>query len=206
MLQRRAKEQELDKYNNLAGIKDFELDFEGCIRDQVEMVMQDYLTYDEINPEYELEDVIMKAEVQRMMPDEAIPTIAIFFDKSGSCFRAIPTLNNAIATVKKKYVDTGMCKLDLYYFGDRVAYNDANAYVGSTTEAWPHIIDTIKKGDYNNVIVMSDADIGEQNNNGESYIVTGCVWWLWVNGKRAPKCVKELRGMQHNFEGEIRSR
>ena len=203
VLQRRAKEQELDKYNNLAGIKDFEIDFEGCIRDQVEMVMQDYLTYDEINPEYELEDVIMKAEVQRMMPDEAIPTIAVFFDKSGSCSSAIPTLNNAIATVKKKYVDTGMCKLDLYYFGDRVAYNDANAYVGGSTRAWPHIIDTIKQGDYNNVIVMSDDDIGNQNNNGESYTVTGCVWWLWVDGIRAPKCVKELRGMQHNFECEI---
>ena len=205
VLQRRAKEQELDKYNNLAGIKDFEIDFEGCIRDQVEMVMQDYLTYDEINPEYELEDVIMKAEVQRMMPDEAIPTIAVFFDKSGSCSSAIPTLNNAIATVKKKYVDTGMCKLDLYYFGDRVAYNDANAYVGGSTRAWPHIIDTIKQGDYNNVIVMSDDDIGNQNNNGESYTVTGCVWWLWVDGIRAPKCVNELRGMQHNFEGEINS-
>ena len=99
------------------------------------MVMQDYLTYDEINPEYELEDVIMKAEVQRMMPDEAIPTIAVFFDKSGSCSSAIPTLNNAIASVKKKYVDTGMCKLDLYYFGDRVAYNDAYAYVGGSTRA-----------------------------------------------------------------------
>ena len=205
VLQRRAKEQELNKYNNLAGIKDFEIDFEGCIRDQVEMVMQDYLTYDEINPEYELEDVIMKAEVQRMMPDEAIPTIAVFFDKSGSCSSAIPTLNNAIATVKKKYVDTGMCKLDLYYFGDRVAYNDANAYVGGSTMAWPHIIDTIRQGDYNNVIVMSDRDIGNQNNNGESYTVTGCVWWLWVNGVRAPRCVKELRGMQHNFEGEIRA-
>ena len=203
VLQRRAKEQELDKYNNLSGIKDFELDFEGCIRDQVEMVMQDYLTYDEINPEYELEDVIMKAEAQRMMPDEAIPTIAVFFDKSGSCEDAIPTLNNAIATVKKKYVDTGMCKLDLYYFGDRVAYNDANAYVGGSTMAWPHIIETIKQGDYNNVIVMSDEDIEYQNNHGESYTVTGCVWWLWVNGIRAEKCVKELRGMQHNFEGEI---
>lgn len=203
VLQRRAKEQELDKYNNLSGIKDFELDFEGCIRDQVELVMQDYLTYDEINPEYELEDVIMKTEVQRMIPDESIPTIAVFFDKSGSCKYAIPTLNNAIATVKKKYVDTGMCKLDLYYFGDRVAYNDANAYVGGSTMAWPHIIETIKQGDYNNVIVMSDDDIGNQNNNGESYTVTGCVWWLWVNGIRAEKCVKELRGMQHNFECEI---
>ena len=165
--------------------------------------MQPYLTYDEIDPEYELEDVIMKAEAQRMMPDEAIPTIAVFFDKSGSCEDAIPTLNNAIATVKKKYVDTGMCKLDLYYFGDRVAYNDANAYVGGNTRAWPHIIDTIKKGDYNNVIVMSDTDIESQNNHGESYTVTGCVWWLWVDGRRAPRCVKELRGMQHNFECEI---
>ena len=162
----------------MSGIKDFELDFEGCIRDQVEMVMQDYLTYDEINPEYELEDVIMKAEVQRMIPDEAIPTIAVFFDKSGSCVSAIPTLNNAIATVKKKYVDTGMCKLDLYYFGDIVAYNDAYARVGGATRAWPHIIETIRRGDYNNVIVMSDDDIGSQNNNGESYTVTGCVWWL----------------------------
>lgn len=200
ILQQRAKEQELDKYNNLSGIDDFEIDFENCIRDQVEMVMQDYLTYDEINPEYELEDVIMKAEVQRMIPDEAVPTIAVFFDKSGSCSSAIPTLNNAIATVKKKYVDTGMCKLDLYYFGDRVAYNDANAYVGGSTAAWPYIIDYIKRGDYHNVIVMSDDDIGRQNNNGESYTVTGCVWWLWVDGNRAPKCVKELRGMQHNYE------
>lgn len=205
VLQRRAKEQELDKYNNLSGIDDFEIDFEGCIRDQVEMVMQDYQDYSEINPEYEDEDVIVKADVQRMIPDEAIPTIAVFFDKSGSCSSAIPTLNNAIATVKKKYVDTGMCKLDLYYFGDRVAYNDANAYVGGSTAAWPHIIETIRKGDYNNVIVMSDDDIGRQNNNGESYTVTGCVWWLWVDGNRAPRCTKELKGMQHNFECEISS-
>ena len=47
--------------------------------------MQTYLTYAEIDPEYELEDVIMKAEAQRMMPDEAIPTTAVFFDKSGAC-------------------------------------------------------------------------------------------------------------------------
>ena len=203
ILQRRAKEQELDKYNHLDGIKDFELDFEGCIRDQVEMVMQDYLTYDEINPEYELEDVIMKAEVQRMIPDDAVPTIAVFFDKSGSCKYAIPALNRAIATVKQKYVDTGLCKLDLYYFADWVSTN-ADARVGGSTEAWPEIIDTIKRGDYKNVVVMSDDDIGHQNNNGESYTVEGCVWWLWVNGNRAPKCVKELHGMQHNFEGIIR--
>ena len=78
-------------------------------------------------------------------------------------------------------------------------------YIKKTSSSTYTIIDTIKKGDYNNVIVMSDRDIGLQNNHGESYTVTGCVWWLWVDGGRAPKCVKELRGMQHNFECEIRA-
>ena len=56
-----------------------------------------------------------------------------------SVFPKAPKLSEkgpaAIATVKKKYVDTGMCKLDLYYFGDRVAYDDAYAYVGGSTRA-----------------------------------------------------------------------
>ena len=41
-----------------------------------------------------------------------------------------------------------------------------------------YLKETIKQGDYNNVIVMSDDDIENQNNHGESYTVTGCVWWL----------------------------
>ena len=50
---------------------------------------------------------------------------------------------------------------------------------------------------------MSDSDIGDQNNNGESDTIEGCVWWIWCNGNRAAKCVKELRGAQHNYECEI---
>ena len=50
---------------------------------------------------------------------------------------------------------------------------------------------------------MSDSDIERQNNHGESYIVEGCVWWIWKSGDRANLCTKELRGMQHNFECEF---
>jgi len=169
----------------------------------VELVLQDYQDYSEINPEYEDEDIIMKADVQKVLPNEEIPTVAVFFDQSTSWSqRHIDKGNQAIATVKKKYVDTGLCKMDLYYFSDSVTSSLSSLHRGST-EAWPEIIRTIKSGDYKNVVIMSDDDIERQNNNGESYTVTGCVWWIWRNGERANKCTKELVGMQHNYECEF---
>ena len=57
----RADQQELNKYNSPETLDSLKIDFENCIRDQVEMVMQEYQSYDEINPEYEGEDIIMKA-------------------------------------------------------------------------------------------------------------------------------------------------
>lgn len=203
ILKRRAREKELDKYSNIETLKDFELDFENCIRDQVEMVMQEYQSYDEINPEYEDEDVIMKADVARMLPSESIPTVAMFFDQSVSFHDYhIQKGNKAVASVKQKYVDTGLCKMDLYYFGDNVT-NNVNNVRRNGTRAWPYIIQTIKEGNYKNVVIMSDEDIAQQNNHGESWTVEGCVWWIWKEGKRADKCTQELRGMQHNFECEI---
>ena len=204
LLQRRAREKELDKYDKLSGIDDFEIDFENCIRDQVEMVVQDYLTYDEINPEYELEDVIMKAEAQRMIPDEVIPSVAVFFDQSSSWSSSdIKKGEQAIATVKQKYVDTGLCKLDLFYFSDIVVTNRNSSALRNGTEAWPDIIRTIAGNDPKNVIIMTDSDMNTWNNHGESYTVEGCVWWIWKDGKRAPNLPKQLRGMQHNYECEF---
>lgn len=202
-LARRARETELNKYKNLKTLDDFKLDFEACIKDQVTQVLQAYQSYDEINPEYEGEDVIVKADLERILPSKDIPTIAVFFDRSSSWdAHHLKKGEQAIATVKQKYVDTGMCKMDLYYFDDRV-HNHLWQVNGGTTEAWPYIIDTIKKGDYKNVVIMSDSDIERQNNHGESYTVLGCVWWIWKNGSRADRCTQELVGMRHNFECEF---
>ena len=113
-IKKRQKEyqQNLDAYGDLHTLEEFELDFERCIDDQVDLVMQEYKTYDEINPEYEDEGIIMKADVFKRVPDEVIPTIGLFYDKSGSCSSYIPKCNQAIATVKEKYVDTGMCVME----------------------------------------------------------------------------------------------
>ena len=201
ILAKRAKEKEAERYSNLESLHDFELDFEACIRDQVDLVMQEYQSYDEINPEYELEDTIMKADIQRMIPDEAIPTVAVFFDQSGSWGASdVQKGQRAIATVKQKYVDTGLCVLDIYYFGDHVVTNPNDSRKGGGTTAWPEIVKTIASHDYKNVVIMTDDDMNAWNNHGESYTVEGCVWWLWRQGRRAPILPKQVRGMQHNFE------
>ena len=199
ILQRRKREKELDRYSDLATLHEFELDFEECIKDQVTDVLETYLSYDEINPEYEGEEIIVKSEVSKIIPKNDMPSIAVFYDKSGSWDETYWSVaDKAIATVKEKYVDKGLCILDIWYFGDRVGSRPYG--LGTSTGAWPQIINTIKKYDYKNVIIMSDHDIGDQNNHGESYTVEGCVWWLWKAGDRAHKCVTELKGMKHNFE------
>ena len=129
------REKEAERYRNLESLHDFELDFEGCIRDQVEMVIKEYQDYSEINPEYEDEDIIMKADVQKILPSEELPTVAVFFDQSTSWNSYhINKGNQAIATVQKKYVDTGLCKMDIYYFSDDVKTN-LNALRRGSTEA-----------------------------------------------------------------------
>ena len=50
---------------------------------------------------------------------------------------------------------------------------------------------------------MTDSDMNDWNNHGESYTVEGCVWWIWKDGRRAPNLPKQLRGMQHNYECEF---
>ena len=202
---KRRQAAKLDQYENLHTIKDFILDFNQCIKDQVNEVLQDYRDYSEMNAEYEGEDIIMKADVQKVIPSKDIPSIAVFFDRSTSWNSDDTDIGKqAIATVKAEYVDRGLCTLDLYYFADYVGTTTSG--IGGGTRAWPYIVATIKKYDYKNVIIMTDSDMNDWNNNGEGCIVEGCVWWIWKNGDRAPNLPMQVRGRTHNFECEFHAR
>jgi hypothetical protein len=48
------------------------------------MVRQEYQTYNEINAEYESEDVIMKADAIQEIPEEVKPIVDLYFDVSSS--------------------------------------------------------------------------------------------------------------------------
>jgi hypothetical protein len=80
----KAREKENTKYAKVGTLDEFKINFYNAIKHQVEMVIQEYQSYNEINAEYESEDVIMKADLTQEVPEEVIPVIDIYFDVSGS--------------------------------------------------------------------------------------------------------------------------
>jgi hypothetical protein len=80
----KAREKENAKYAKVGTLEEFKLNFYNAIKHQVEMVTQEYQSYNEINAEYESEDVIMKADLTQEVPEEAIPIVDVYFDVSGS--------------------------------------------------------------------------------------------------------------------------
>jgi hypothetical protein len=79
-----SRDKEKQKYSKVGTLDQFKLNFYRAISNQVEIVRQEVLSYLEINPEYESEDVIVKAEIMKEMPDVVIPTVDVYFDVSAS--------------------------------------------------------------------------------------------------------------------------
>ena len=200
----KAREKENSKYAKIGTLEDFKLNFYNAIKHQVEMVTQEYQSYDEINAEYESEDVIMKADLTQTIPEEVIPVIDVYFDVSGSWYPAdIEIGKKAIATVKE-FEDAGEIKLNIFYFSNGVSntFESTRARYGTGTWGWPEILKNIKATEAQNIMIMTDADIEDVGNakSGPTCKVDGCVWFLWRNGLSSPSCVSHLIGKQGNYQ------
>lgn len=131
----KAREKENTKYAKIGTLDEFKLNFYNAIKHQVEMVIQEYQSYNEINAEYESEDVIMKADLTQEIPEEVIPIIDIYFDVSGSWGpEDIEIGKKAIATVKE-FEDAGEIKLNIFYFSGGVSntFESTRALYGTGT-------------------------------------------------------------------------
>lgn len=202
---KKAREKEKEKYSHFATIEEFTINFYNAIKDQVEMVRQEYQSYDEINPEYEDEDIIMKADLVKELPSEAIPTINVYFDQSGSWDESdIEVGKKAISTIKK-FEDNGEIKLNILYFANHVHRSAAHARAEGGTSAWEEILDNIQATGANNVVIMTDSDMDGQGYYSSQVRVDGCVWWIWRDDKSAQNCAKKLIGRQENFQCSFRS-
>jgi hypothetical protein len=127
----KAREKEANKYSSFESLDDFIVDFEAAIKYQVDEVLADYQTYDEIDPETEGEDVIYKATVQRSELAQVLPIIDIYFDRSGSWNASHTAIGKrAIATVQKEYAEKGLCTLNIYYFDDYVTEDEHASFLG----------------------------------------------------------------------------
>lgn len=198
---KKAREKESSLYKGFKGLESFKINFYNAIRTQVEFTLQDYQTYNEINPEYEGEDIILKADVQKLLPEEAIPVVDVYFDCSGSWSdHDIALGKRAIASIKE-FEDAGEIKLNIFYFANRVYSTPGPARDEGGTAAWNDILNNISKTNATNVVIMTDSDMNGQAKRSGTVKVDGCVWWLWKDGDDAPACTTKLIGKQSGPTG-----
>ena len=196
-----AREREKQKYAGFKGLDSFKINFYNTIQTEVQQVLQNYQSYDEINPEYESEDIIVKTDLQRLIPEEVLPVIDVYFDCSGSWDDSdIAIGKRAVATVKE-FEDMGQIKLNIFYFANNVHTTLGPARNEGGTRAWKDILQNIKATNATNVVVMTDHDMNWDAEDGPVCKVDGCVWWLWKNGESAPECTTHLVGKQSGPTG-----
>jgi hypothetical protein len=204
---KKAREIAKARYSSISGLEDFQMDFYAAIHNQVETIKQEYQTYDEINTEYESEDVIMKADAEKELPAEAKPIIDVYFDVSGSWEESDIKIGEAAIASVKVFEDQGDIVLNVFYFSDdvdNVSMQHCRDTYGYGTHGWPKILQNIKATDAKNVLIMTDDDFERLSQWGDadspkmngSLTVDGCVWYLWKNGAASPCCLSKLKGRQ----------
>ena len=202
---KKAREKEINKYRNFKSLDDLKLNLYNAVKFQVDIIRKEYQSYDEINPEYESEDIVMRADIVKDLPDEAIPIIDVYFDVSGSWTNDhIEVGKRAVASIKE-FEDKGEIKINLFYFANTIGTTIEEAQSrGLGTRAWRQILQNIKRTRASNVLIMTDGDMDDWGDEGAkggpTCRVDGCVWFLWRDGVNAPECVKHLIGRQGNYQ------
>jgi hypothetical protein len=206
---KKARDAAKAKYSKMGTLEDFQMNFYSAINNQIEMVRQEYQSYDEINAEYESENVIMKADLEKELPAEAIPIVDVYFDVSGSWDDSDIEIGEAAIASVKVFEDQGDLVMNIFYFSndvDNVSMEHCRALYGQGTHGWPKILQNIKATGAKNVLVMTDSDIELLNGSGAgaadcgSLKVEGCVWYLWKNGESSPTCLRKLTGDQGTYQ------
>ena len=204
----KAREKEKQNYVKVGSLEEFKINFYNAINNQVEMVRQEYQTYNEINAEYESEDVIMKADAIQEIPEEVKPIVDIYFDVSSSWEPDdIEIGKKAVATIKE-FEDAGDVILNIFYFSNGVgtSFQGTRATWGQGTWGWREVLKNIKATEAQNIIVMTDNDIdtivppSHDAQHGPTLKVDGCVWFLWKNGLASTWCTKRLIGKQGSYQ------
>ena len=212
--QKKARDAAKARYSSMGSLQDFQMDFYAAINNQIETIRQEYQSYDEINVEYESEDAIMKADLEKELPAEAIPIVDVYFDVSGSWDDDDIKLGEAAVASVKVFEDQGELVMNIFYFSngvDNVSLEHCRQIYGTGTIAWPDILQNIKATKAKNVLIMTDNDFEILNDPGHfggrygpikngSVAVEGCVWYLWKNGQSSPSCIKKLNGRQGTYQ------
>lgn len=173
---------DLARYTN-SPIKKFRDNLNRFIRNEVGR--ERTRTWKKENPSYEGSGIMRRGKAKTS--NGKIPLINVYFDRSGSWNAAKTQVGqDAIATLNN-YVRNGQIKINLYYFNTKIHSEDPGGTGG--TRGTP-IIEHIKQTKPDNVIIMTDSDIGDID---EGVTVPGAVWLLFKGG-RSQNLIDHIRG------------
>ncbi len=133
---------------------------------------------------------------RRMSRDDKIPKINVYFDQSGSWGENDIAVGMEAISVLKSYEERKEIKVDLFYFSNDIYDNAAKARWDGGTGAGAKLIYHIQATHPDNVIVMTDDDIGTGWNEiyeAPKIKVPGAVWYLF-RGSASPALPEWLKG------------
>ena len=138
----------------------------------------------------------------RREENENKPSINVYFDQSGSWDDSdIQTGMEAIG-VLKNYEDRGEITVKLYYFSNNIYDDPAEARADGGTGAGAKLIAHIQTTNPDNVIIMTDDDIGSywiEIYDAPKIRVKGAVWFLFRK-KPSPALPIWLKGAKQNLQ------
>lgn len=131
-----------------------------------------------------------------------VPKINVYFDHSASWDASKIEVGKQALGVLAEFERKRQVKINLYYFSQNVHGDPESALHEGGTEGQP-IIDHITETNPDNVIVMTDSDIGGWGNGCKtSATVPGVVWLLWKGG-RSQDLVDHLEGQVATEEYDL---
>lgn len=121
-----------------------------------------------------------------------VPSLVVYFDKSGSIGKAEEDLCNKAISSLKQFEKRGELKIKVYYFADNVGSNPSE--VGGGTRATQLILDHARTIHANNIIILTDNDMDSQGEFTRPLTVPGAVWFLFAKGRRCQRIMQYLHG------------
>lgn len=206
----KASEKENEKYakvKGLSGLDVFKASLYRAIKDQVDEAEDEIETWAALDRRHEDDpDIIVKG---RMLDDgeEAIPSINVYFDQSGSWTNSDIEKGIRAISVINEFHENKEIKLNIYYMSAGGIFTTAAAARRFyQAEGWAAALKHIKETKVKNAIILSDNDLDyfetwnrPTGDNGRT-IIDGCVWWLWKDASVSKKALNELIGRRGNFQ------
>ncbi len=197
----KAREKETQQFRQPApssfkGFKEFLNSLYRAIALQVQTNEVQDDTWSAINRRYSGTGVLKQGQRKNDLPDKKIPVIDFYFDCSGSWDEQDIAVGKRAVSTLVDMEEKGQIKINIYYFSNHV-FNDADsARNEGGTRAWNDIVKNIIATQATNVIIMTDSDMEDwwEGPTALKYTVPGYVWYLWRDGKNAPRLPRDLKG------------